>query len=751
MKNTIEYSKVLPYHDKFSIMPLRDDKSPFFDWKLYQSEKIPLDLFKRKYKELFGLITGFEDLEVFDIDLKVFSTSTEKVDFWNEYIGLLRDNIYDFDDKFAVYKTQNAGYHIIYKSKRVQGAGNEKIAYLKGHKQAVIETRGFGGYVACYPNNKASKLSYFDVQYITDEDREILFSCSRIYDYKKPQEEVVTPKIKKEFVEGNETPPWTDFNNRNDVFSLIKDEFFIPRGGQKAKHILVKRNGAKSPHSGYIYKDTGLLFLFSTGTQYPSEKALSPFHIYAIQKHHGNFSDAAKDLYQQGYGDRVMKKVAAIKTTLPIVDEETLKNIEFPIDIFPPKIQSYLLECSNTLGDIIDYTGCALLWLISLSVGNTFNIEVKSGWKERATLWISLVGKAGIGKTPSLNRIVAPLKEINQREFKRYIKEYAEYKEFDALSAKEKNGMKLEKPKNTQFISTDITIEALIQLHQESDNSVGVFKDELSGWIKDMNKYRPGSDLEFWLSAWAGESVVLNRITRDSNFIDKPCLPVLGGIQPSIFNTFYTEENKDNGFMDRMLLSFPDFKVNYWNEKEIAKEDILWYNETMIAFFNKIRNSVVRDEEGNIIPYTLQWSVDAKNEWVSIFNEITSKQLSDDENEYLKSMYPKQISYVARFTLILHIFNSFFDTSIPLLEVQKQTVLDAKKLSDYFVGSAKKVRFDNTETSDVANTIKGDTVAEKIASAYQSDANVNRTKLAEKLGVSRMTVSRAIKRIEDEA
>ncbi len=747
----MEINKIIPYHEKFSIMPIRQNKAPLLkEWKPYQSEKISFELFKSKYKGIFAIITGFEDLEVIDIDLKVFSTAKEKTDFWTEYIGFLRDNIYDFDEKFAVYKTMNAGFHILYKSKRVQSAGNQKLAKLKGHREAVIETRGFGGYVVAYPDNKVSKVSYFDIKYISDEDRDILFSCSRVYNYEEEEEQIIEKKVKKEFIEGSEIPPWTDFNERNDVFSLIKDEFFIPRGGHKAKQTLVKRNGAKSPHSGYIYKDTGLLFLFSTGTQYPAEKALSPFHIYTIQKHHGDFSAAARDLYNQGYGDRVKSKVESIKTTLKKVPKEKIENVDFPIDIYPEKMQSFLIECSETLGDIVDYTGSALLWLISLSVGNSFKIEVKHGWTEGGSVWISLVGKAGIGKTPSLNRIVAPLKQVNQREFKKYLKEYTEWKQFDDLTAKEKGGAEgPAKPRNSQFISTDITVEALIQLHQESDNAVGVYKDELSGWIKDMNKYREGSDLEFWLSAWAGESVVLNRVTRDSNFIDKPCLPVLGGIQPSVFDAFYTEENKDNGFMDRMLLAFPDFRVSYWNEKEICKEDIKWYNESMVSFFNYIRNSIYRDNNGDIMSHLLSWSKEAKKEWIKIFNEITSKQMSDEENEYLKSMYPKQIGYIARFSMLLHVFNSFFDESIPKFEVQKKSILDAKKLSDYFVGSAKKVRFDSVENKEVSATLKGDTTAEKIVNAYNSDPEVNRTKLAEKLGVSRMTVIRAIRRIQE--
>ena len=95
-------------------------------------------------------------------------------DFFDEYIGYLKDNILDFEKKIVVYKTKNDGYHLLYKSKRVQG--NLKLAKLKGHTEAVIETRGIGGYIFAYPENKVSNLSYFNIQYISDDDRDIIMS-----------------------------------------------------------------------------------------------------------------------------------------------------------------------------------------------------------------------------------------------------------------------------------------------------------------------------------------------------------------------------------------------------------------------------------------------------------------------------------------------------------------------------------------------------------------------------------------------
>src|SRR5690554_2724850 len=121
----LELNKVLKFLDYFSIITVGSNKVPNHLWKEQQTKKLSKEVFIKHYNNPtstnFGIVTGFEDLEVIDVDLKVFSTTTEKLDFWNELLSLLRDAIFDFDDKFVIYKTQNAGYHILYKSKRVEG------------------------------------------------------------------------------------------------------------------------------------------------------------------------------------------------------------------------------------------------------------------------------------------------------------------------------------------------------------------------------------------------------------------------------------------------------------------------------------------------------------------------------------------------------------------------------------------------------------------------------------------------------
>ena len=743
----------------FSLITVSENKIPNFPWKAQQTTPLTKEKFEEHYNydgsitkrdgnkipktDNIGIVTGYDYLECIDIDLKVFSTAKEQIEFWEEYFNFLKDNILDFEDKFAVYKTKNAGYHILYKSKRV--VGNTKIAKIKGHTEAVIETRGLGGYVFIYEGKNITKKTYKDIEFISDEDRDIVWSCSKIYNY-VDEVKIDKPKIKSVKTDG--LTSWDDFNNKESILDLISDEFKVVRN-LKDKYV-IKRDGATSPHSGYVYKDTGCMYLFSTGSSYDNEKLYSPFTAYAHKNHNNNLSEAAKELYQKGYGDRIKPK--------PVIEDEKIEipesDLIFPIDIFPEILQKYITANYQSLNNSIDFMGCSLLYTASIIIGNSTIVEVKRGWKETANLWLALVGKAGVGKTPSINSITFPLEKSNNKEIKDFVKNYEKfeaYKELDPL-AKEL-AEEIKKPRKSQFIVNDITLEALIELHGENKNGIGVLKDELAGWFKDMNKYRQGSDLEHWLSSWSGKQINLNRKTAKSSFVQRAFIPVLGGIQPSIMDNFYTEENKDNGFIDRMLFCYPDLSIDLYSDKEMKQEYLQWYEDYVINFYEKIKSIIKYTEDFEIEPYVARFNDDAKEEWVRIFNEITQMQNSDFENEYMKSMLPKQKSYIPRFALIINTLQSNEDEDIFIDQITKDSILKAEKLSKYFIAMAKKIKSESIERIGIKQTVSkvsDKSNYEKFKSVYSRDENIKKAELAEILGISRRQVYNYIKEFNNE-
>lgn len=728
------------FDDGFSLITVNSEKIPNIKWKEYQTSAMKKDTFENFYKlpnsHGVGIVCGYSDLEVIDVDLKVLSTVQERNSLWNEFLTMVKDNFPDFEEKIVIVKTRTYGFHLLYKCKKIEG--NLKLAKLKGMKEAVFETRGTGGYVWIY-DQFFQKNSYADVQYITEEEREILITICKMYDYKEPEQVKETKQVERQYFEAD-IKIWDDFNSKNKVIDLIGSEFTIIK--RLSDKTVIKRNGATSPHSGYIFHDKDFLYLWSTGTQYEHQKALTAFDIYSIQKHNGDIKSTCKDLYHQGYGSRV-KPERIVSENLEVVPD--IKITDFPIEIYPEFIQRYIFEVSSTINANIDFLGSGFLWALSLCVGNTVKIEIKKGWVEAATLWIALVGRAGVGKTHTIKSITFPLEKINGREIKRYSDQMLKYEQYMSLSAKEKKLVEeIKKPRKTKFIAEDITIEALSELHEANPNAIGILKDELVGWIKDMNKYREGSDLQKYLSCWSNGVLSSDRKTSGSSYVEKAFIPIIGGVQPSILTGVYTPENKDNGFIDRILLCYPEIQVERFNDKEMSEKLINEYDEFLSYLYDHIKIQLLKfDEFGNISPTILRLSDDAYPEWVRIFNKYTDMQNSDEENEYIKSVLPKMKSYVARFSLLLDILYMYSDNG-SINEISKRSVLNAEKLGDYFILMAKKNKFQSMEHAEMVDAIRFSgkrTSFEQFQVLYSANPKLNKSKVAEQLNVSRQTIN----------
>jgi hypothetical protein len=719
----------------YNVIPLNDDKTPKKTWKEFQDK--PVNTCNES--NLYGLITGFNDVECIDIDTKILPSKEEKDNFLKSLGDYIDNHIEDYKKKIVIKKTMSGGVHFIYKAKNIEG--NQKLAKLKGYKEAIIETRGLGGYICLYEN--VFNLDYHQIEYISDDERNIIISICRLFNEVHEQVVNVPVKVEKQYKENNlHKTPWEDYNEKTSIFDIISDDFTVVR--DLPSKTIIRRKGAKSPHSGYVFKDSGFMFLFSTGTIYEAEKLISPFVAFATKHYNGNFSRAASDLYAKGFGDRKKPEPIVIK------DEPICNNSEFPIDIFPNEIAHYIRECNRTLQNSIDYMGCAMLWVGSLCLGNSIRVEVKKGWQEISTIWMAIVGGAGLGKSPSINSIIFPLERINGEERRRYAKQKKEFDEYQALSKKDKEtSIEIPEPKRTQFIVDDVTIEALINLHSHNQNGVGVFKDELAGWFKDMNKYKEGSDKEQWLSSWSGKGIAVDRITRQSDYIAKPILPVLGGIQPSVLAGFFTDENIDNGFLDRMLFTYPELEVEKYVDDEIKPELIHYFKEYVTILFKELKKIVVMNEFGDVEPNIALFSKDAKKEWIRIFNEITKKQNSDETNELLKSMLAKQKSYIPRFALIVNTFYASWENG-NLFEISKESMLKAERLSNYFISMNQKIVSENIETAYTKKVLKfenGNTF-EKIKAIHKKDPNFNRSTVAKELNISRVTLYKYIKELE---
>ena len=740
VKHSLGFYKKL-VNNNINIIPIINTPTrhmPKVKWTKYEKEKIAEGLIEKWHANTdvvsFGLVTGYNDIFAVDIDSKILPTKKAKDEFIKEYFELLENHIDDFYNKVCVVQSQSGGYHILYKTKGAKQSGD--IASPKDYESQLIESKGDGGFVYIYKRIKG--LEYHEIDYISEEDSTLIIQISQTYDYKEP---VIPKKLKrKQTINQDGLTPWEDYANKNDVWSVVSSDFDIVRHGTKSNWI--RRKGADSYMSGHIFDDSGKMYLFSTGTIYPNEKPLNSFDCYAIKYFNGDYSAASKQAYFDGYGDRYERQEIH---TDPIIKSD---DIVFPLDILPEFYQNYILECNNKLNSSIDFMGSAFLWMMSLMIGNTMKIEVAKGWTDNCSIWLSLIGDAGVGKTPDIKLIIKPMKDLNEMEIEKYAKKRKAFKEYEKLSKEEKKTIEtMQEPLKSQMIVDDITIESLIDIHSYNPKSIGVFKDELAGWFKDQNKYREGSDTERFLSSWSGDSIVLNRKTAEDAFVKMPFIPILGGIQPSIFKQFQTEENAANGFMDRMLFCNPNKQAEYLSTDELTDELISSYRDSIFQLNNKIDKDYLNVTDNQISSKILRLTKDAKILQLKYDCELVDLQNSDNEIHYYKGMFAKQRTYTPRFSLIIEAL-SCLTNNIKAENISVDSYNKAILLSKYFINQAKINKQENIingKLKDVHDSILNKPNKEIALELVKKFPNETKKKIAGIMNISVRTLSRHIK------
>jgi putative DNA primase/helicase len=121
-----------------------------------------------------------------------------------------------------------------------------------------------------------------------------------------------------------------------------------------------------------------------------------------------------------------------------------------------------------------------------------------------------------------------------------------------------------EKPYSDRIILNDATEAKLGELLSRTRRGLILFRDELSGWLQQIELNHNKGTREFFLEGWAGtNSHTVDRIKRGELFIQNHVLSVLGGIQPGPLEAYIHQCHKgmtgDDGFMQRFQLSvWPD-------------------------------------------------------------------------------------------------------------------------------------------------------------------------------------------------
>jgi hypothetical protein len=210
-------------------------------------------------------------------------------------------------DRLSVERTPSGGYHAVYQSES-EVCGNLKLAQRRsgggGKVVTLIETRGEGGLFLCAPTDGYEMVQgdLLSLPTLTEAERDALLQAAwELNEYVPP----VVNGAKAALAAEATARPGDEFNARGDVRQvLVQHGWSHVRDGSDGNEYW-RRPGKPRGWSATLKDGSGggVFYVFSSSADpFEPNRAYSPFAVYALLEHGGNWSRAASALRTQGFG-----------------------------------------------------------------------------------------------------------------------------------------------------------------------------------------------------------------------------------------------------------------------------------------------------------------------------------------------------------------------------------------------------------------------------------------------------------------
>jgi Protein of unknown function (DUF3987)/CHC2 zinc finger len=261
-------------------------------------------------------------------------------------------------------------------------------------------------------------------------------------------------------------------------------------------------------------------------------------------------------------------------------------------EMLPASFRRFVADVAERMQVPADFPAAAMVVSLAGAVNRRAQIQPKaldSGWKVVPNLWGGLVGRPGYKKSPVIEAITKPLRAIQDawfREHEAVLEDIERERELHSLRlnawkqqatlALKKGRSEPERPPDEpttptckRLIVVDATVEAFHKAMSENPAGILVLRDELTGWLAQLE--RPGRESEraFCLEAWNGTNgFTMDRVGRGRVHCEHVCMSLLGGIQPGRLRSYLGDALAggpgDDGLIQRFqVLVWPDLPADW--------------------------------------------------------------------------------------------------------------------------------------------------------------------------------------------
>jgi hypothetical protein len=412
-------------------------------------------------------------------------------------------------------------------------------------------------------------------------------------------------------------------------------------------------------------------------------------------------------------------------------EPQQLRVPALPEGLLPKSLALWLQDCAERLCLPLEMLAVPALVSLGALVGRSVGIcpKEQDDWLVVPNLWGAVIARPGWMKSPAISEAMRPFQQlatraheeaqlrlvetgaredclqaqidgIKQRMRSAAAKGNQELSSLEVELAQLKNALREAKVEERRYVTQDPTVEKLGELLKQNPRGLLLLRDELAGWLRNLDKSGREGEREFYLEAWNGtQDFTFDRIGRGTVHIPSTTLSIFGGIQPGKLRAYVAGAMENgrgaDGLIQRFqVLVWPD-SIPRW--KNIDRAPNATALDTAFEIFQFLDQLVpanwgedIREVRG--IP-ALRFDSEAQ-EFFNFWRDLLEKRLRSDEmagRDAFESHLAKYRSLMPSLALLHHLVEVVAGTSFNPTKVGHVHAEMAAGWCEFLEGHAEKI------------------------------------------------------------